>query len=219
LRDAVLLKRDLFGSIERIERVGHCVVRRVAVGSGVPGSRLVARILATHEQTILHRLAGLPGIPRPLGRVGADVFCRTYIDGQPLYESGPLDAAYWQRLIDLVQAIHDAGVAHNDLAKEANILVSDNGIPAIVDFQVALSLGLPRRWLSQKCFAMLCREDIRHVLKHKALHNPELLSQHEAALLGRKSLPVRIWSTTLMRPYQRLICALGWESCRGPEGR
>jgi hypothetical protein len=46
----------------------------------------------------------------------------------------------------LLQQLHRRGVAHNDLAKEANWLVLADGTPALIDFQLAV-LGRPRNAL------------------------------------------------------------------------
>ena len=58
--------------------------------------------------------------------------------------------------------MHRLGVAHNDLAKEPNLLVTTEGQPALVDFQLATITHQRGR-----LFRMLAREDIRHLLKHK----------------------------------------------------
>ena len=56
----------------------------------------------------------------------------------------------------LLQRLHRGGLAHNDLAKEANWLVLDDGSPAIIDFQLAsrgrARSGSPARsWSTRPC--------------------------------------------------------------------
>jgi hypothetical protein len=212
-----LLKKDIFGRVEIVERESTRVIRRVAAGGEVPGSSFVGRRLAWREQNALARLSEVTGVPRPLGTDGREAFYRSYIEGAPLYEAAKsVPASYWKDLMSLADECHRAGVTHNDLAKEANILVTPQGRPAFIDFQVALYLP-PR--LRGGFAAMLRREDRRHLLKHKALYRPDLLSAGEREALGRKSLPVRVWSATAMKPYQRFICWLGWEDARGPRSR
>jgi hypothetical protein len=219
--DPAILKQDVFGRVEVVARGGDHAICRVACGSGAPGSAGVARWLAAREQRILAHLvhARVPGVPRPLGQEPPEHFYRSYIAGVPLYEGQALDEAYWEALLRLVQSIHDAGVTHNDLAKEANILVATGGEPAVVDFQIATQFRLRHRPVARRVFSMLCHEDMRHVLKQKLLHRPDLVSDGEREILARKSLPVRVWSATLMKPYQRLVCRLGLEDSRGPASR
>lgn len=59
-----VLKRDVFGWVERARVDGRDCVRRRAVGSRVPFSRVVARALLARERAALERLAGLDGVPR-----------------------------------------------------------------------------------------------------------------------------------------------------------
>ena len=56
--------------------------------------------------------------------------------------------------------IRHAGVAHNDLAKEPNLLVCDDGAPAFLDFQLAT---VTRR--RGRLFRSLAWDDLRHLLK------------------------------------------------------
>ena len=214
-----VLKADSFGRVELIEKEGLRQVRRVACGGRIPGSALAARFLARREQVILQRLAHVPALPRALGADGEGNFHRSYVEGAPLYEANALDGAYFDQLFELVQSIHDAGVTHNDLAKEANILVTPGCKPALVDFQIATRFPPRCGPLRRRLFAMLRREDRRHLLKQKRVHRPDLLTPAELVALERKSLPVRVWSATLMKPYQRILCRFGLEVARGPHGR
>ena len=216
---ARVLKQDIFGRVEVVERADSLMVRRVAIGGNVPGTALIARRLAAHEQKILSKLRNVTGVPRALGADGATLFYRSYIEGSPLYEAGKsVPTSFWDELMALAEKCHAAGVTHNDLAKEANILVTPQGRPAFIDFQVATYFAQNTRLL-RRLAAMLRREDHRHLLKHKALYRPDLLSAADREVLAKKSLPVRIWSRTAMKPYQRIIIWLGWEEASGPRSR
>lgn len=214
-----VLKADSFGRVELIENDRLRQVRRVACGGMIPGSAFAARFLARREQMILQRLAHVPALPRALGADREGNFHRSYIEGAPLYEAGALDGAYFDQLFELLRAIHDSGVTHNDLAKEANILVTPQARPALVDFQIATRFPPRCGPLRRRLFATLCREDRRHLLKQKRVHRPDLLTPAELEALERKSMPVRVWSVTLMKPYQRILCWFGLEVAQGPRGR
>jgi len=214
-----VLKTDSFGRVELIETDQSRQVRRVACGGKIPGSALLARILARREQKILEHLVHIAGVPRALGRDGQDGFRRSYIEGSPLYECNALDGGYFDQLLELMDTLHAAGVAHNDLAKKANIIVTPDSKPALVDFQIGLCFPPQCGVLRRRLFAMLRREDRRHLLKQKRVHRPDLLTPSDVQELARKSLPVRIWSATLMKPYQRILCWFGLELVQGPRGR
>lgn len=164
-----VLKRDGFGLVERW-RVGEgSVLVRRAVGGRWPGSGLAARHLARREQAALHRLAGVEElrgwVPRPLPappEAGSHAFAREYLAGDPLWRAERLPRDFFDRLGELVEALHRAGVAHNDLHKEGNVLVLDDGRPALIDFQLATVHDSASR-----AFDVRRREDLRHVDKHR----------------------------------------------------
>jgi RIO-like serine/threonine protein kinase len=214
-----VLKVDSFGRIELVESERGRMIRRVACGGKIPGSAIAARFLARREQRILGRLTGIAGVPQALGDNGQGEFYRSYIEGAPLYESDFLDGAYFANLLELVDTLHRAGVTHNDLAKEANILVTRDSTPALIDFQIAFTFPARRGPIIQRMFEMLTREDHRHVLKQKQVHRADLLTDDDIVRLARKSMPVRIWSATLMKPWQWFLIRFGLEPASGPHRR
>jgi len=114
-----------------------------------------------------------------------------------------------------VEQLHRQDVVHNDLAKEPNWLVMENGQPGIIDFQLA--------WYSPKrgrLFRLLAREDVRHLLKHKRTYCPEHLTAREHAILARPTVPSRIWMRG-GKPVYLFITRriLGWADREGASDR
>ena len=204
-----LLKRDAFGTVERW-RVGsrgeRVVVRRTA--SGALLGWLAAR-LAHREQRALETLrpdAELEGrVPRPrpvagalAGALAADggrTFAREHLAGVPLHLAERLPRDFFARLAELVRAVHARGVCHNDLHKEQNVLVLDDGRPALLDFQLA-----SRHARRGRTFARRCGDDLRHVEKHRLRYErrgrpkrPEERSRHA---LPKRSPLAGVWRRT-----------------------
>ena len=189
----LILKADVFGTITRS---GDTVIRDARA------ARLWARWLASHllrrEHRALTRLAlkqGTDGVPRVLD-LAPRVLTRAWIEGAPMQIARPRDAAYFRAASKLIRRLHAANVIHNDLAKETNWLVTADGRPALVDFQLALTLT-HRGPLSRA----LGHDDIRHLLKHKRTYLPELLTAREKRILAKPSLPARIWMASGKRVY------------------
>lgn len=171
------LKCDALGRVERFHGPGGAVVRRVASGSGWPLSGWLARVLLRRERAALQALQGLDGVPQWLApddlppgveavavaAPAAAVLWRSWQAGVPLWQTGQLAVDYFERLRELVEAIHARGVCHNDLHKENNLLVGPDGWPAVVDFQLA-----SRHALGSRSFRRRCAEDLRHIAKHAA---------------------------------------------------
>ena len=188
-----LLKSDVFGTITRVDAT---VVRDAR------GARTWARGLARHlmcrEHRALTRLAlgdGLEGIPRTLDFV-PDRLTRSWIEGAPMQVVQPRDPAYFRAAARLVRRLHAANVIHNDLAKETNWLVTADGRPALVDFQ--LSMTLTRRGALARA---LGHDDVRHLLKHKRSYLPEKLTAREKRILATPSLLSRLWMASGKKLY------------------
>ena len=198
---------------------------RIALMCGADGTRFVRRdlrhvpwwlrlpawALARREARALRRVHGLPALPQLL-RWDGRVLDRSYLDGAAMYQRPPRgDAAWFRDAHRLLQRLHRAGIAHNDLAKEANWLVLADGSPGLTDFQLAVA-GPPRaRWMR-----LLAREDLRHLLKHKRTYCPERLTPTERRLLKRHSWLRDAWFAT-GKPVYRFVTRrlLHWEDNEG----
>jgi len=171
-----VLKSDAFGRVELLERGAERAVRRVACGGALPLSPWIAGLLLARERRALAALTGLTGVPSPRkefewvraigadGRVPAEahVLVRSYLAGCALHQAEALPVDFFEHLERLVGELHARGVCHNDLHKEQNVVVGPDGRPGLIDFQLA-SVH-PR---AGRIFASRCRDDLRHVDKHR----------------------------------------------------
>ncbi|MGE0030958.1 MAG: serine/threonine protein kinase [Steroidobacteraceae bacterium] len=207
------LKSDLFGSVWRDgERGRESVLRDTA--SARWWLAWLARRLCRREAQALARLDGIIGTPRLLAE-HAGGLQREWIEGRPMQVARPRNADYYRAARRLVSALHRRGVAHNDLAKETNWLVTPTGLPAIVDFQLAL---VSRR--RGRLFRSLAREDLRHLLKHKRSYCPDRLTARERRILARPAAISRLWMATGKPVYSFITRRLlGWADREGAEDR
>ena len=190
---SMLLKSDTFGTVTR---VGHTVVRDARAAR--PWARALAWHLMRREHRALSRLAlgsGTPGVPALLA-LESRVLTRGWIDGAPMHLAKPRDAGYFREAARLVRRLHAANVIHNDLAKETNWLVTPEGKPALVDFQLAITAA--RRGPLVRA---LGHDDIRHLLKHKRSYLPERLTAREKRILATPSLVSRAWMASGKKLY------------------
>ena len=208
--EVATLKADSFGRISLMRDGDSLFVRRDLVH--VPlWLRLPAWWLARREARALQRVDGLAATPQLLRWDGRRLD-RSYMEGAAMYQRPPHgDLGYFQQARHLLQALHRRGLAHNDLAKEANWLVLTDGAPAIIDFQLA-TRGDPRsRWMR-----LLAREDLRHLLKHKRMYCPDRLTPVERRVLKRHSWVRDAWFAT-GKPLYRFVTRklLKWEDNEG----
>ncbi|MFB9068363.1 phosphotransferase [Pseudofulvimonas gallinarii] len=189
-----LLKRDAFGAIYLCHDGSQGMIRR-DLAQVSWWLRPLASRAAAREARVLRRLEGIDGVPALLSASRLRVE-RSLIPGKPMQEGQPRDPGYFRRAHRLLRELRARGVVHNDLAKEPNWLVRDDGSPAIVDFQIAGMGDTRARW-----FRLLAREDLRHLLKHKRTYCPEALTPVEKRLLARSSWLARTWRRTGKRVY------------------
>ena len=108
-----------------------------------------------------------------------------------------------------MRALHRAGIAHNDLAKEQNWLYADSR-PYLTDFQLAA--GFRRRGL---LFRLARYEDLRHLLKHKRRYAPDALTAAERRVLARKTFLTRAWMATGKKIYYAITRGLNFTDREG----
>jgi predicted Ser/Thr protein kinase len=211
-RPGIILKRDVFSTIER----GHfrtdtgevdAVQRRL---DEVPWwSRPIANELFRRERRALG-VAGPLGVAPPLLHAGRDVLVRGWIDGVPLHIAKPYgDAAYFRSAKAALYALHRAGIAHNDLAKEQNWLYA-RGRAYLTDFQLAASFRS-----NSALFRLARYEDLRHLLKHKRRYAPNALTAAEHRVLSRKTFITKAWMATGKKLYYAITRGLNFTDREG----
>ncbi len=158
--------------------------------------RLLGRRQVVREMRALRRLQGIAGIPKCYGAAGALGILMESIEGERITRwcrskreaVGPM----FERLQHLVGQIHARGVAHIDLRKRDNILITEDGRPCIIDFNASFCFdpaGPGARFL----FPILRRIDDSALLKWKSRLAPELLTPTESARHRWMSRLRRLW--------------------------
>lgn len=207
------MKKDLFGEIWLLTTDDEMLVLR----DTQPAQWWIAwlaRALLRREATALAALSNLDIAPKLRAHEKRSL-TRTYLPGEPLYVRGTRDPQYFKSARRLLRDMHRAGVVHNDLAKEPNLLIRIDGTPAFVDFQLACN-SARRGWL----FRIAAREDIRHLLKHKRTYRPDLMTARENKILDTPTLLSRIWMSTFKPLYVFVTRKIfGWADREGARDR
>lgn len=166
-----------------------------------------ARMLRDHEEAVYAALAGVPGVPRWVGRVGASAYAIEYIEGAPLDHVDRPPAGFFDRLRELFDAVHARGVAYADSNKHSNIIVGTDGRPYLIDYQISFrrrpDWPRPLRGLVDRFADYICEKDVYHVCKHKRRICPDELTAEEEALSRRRTGLHRL-HRRLTKPYRAL---------------
>lgn len=173
----------------------------------------LGRLAIRREARIYGRLAGIDGVPRCPGLADDKHLVLEHIAG-PALRAHELQLENRQRfytlLLETIQSMHAAGVAHGDLKRKENVIVGDNETPYIVDFGIAcLRKPIPGR-INKFHFELIRQMDLNAWIKLKYGRRPTDLSPADAAIyrplkLERIARAIRIpWQKlTLRRPRQR----------------
>lgn len=207
------LKKDLFGEVVlRTNGIDTVIVRDA--GKARWWLRPIARALLRREARALAALEGLNGFPQVVD-VKRNILIRSYLSGRPLHEARPDNFGWFRAASRLLRRLHRAGVVHNDLAKEPNLLVQDDGGPAFIDFQLAAHSHKRGRF-----FRIAAYEDLRHLLKHKRTYWPDRLTRRERDILANPSPVSRAWMG-MVKPVYLFVTrrVLGWADREGARDR
>lgn len=177
-RRAAIFKHDFFAATGLyVSESGKIVVKigRISALSFIP-TRWIGEFLARHEARLFGLVAGLPGVPRFLGRVGPTGIAHEYVEGRPLSRDDQVDDQFFPRLAELLDEMHRRGVAYVDLEKRENILHGTDGRPYLIDFQI--SWHWPRRrlgdtWFARRLLRVLQESDRYHLRKHWRRQRPD----------------------------------------------
>lgn len=208
-RRGAILKKDFFSTNLFLYGDGRTYVLKHSFFNFFLGRafRWIAHWLSRRESSIYARLQGIDGIPYLFPVRGRDFFLHEYIEGWPLSQCQDVPDGFFDRLVDLVRKVHDRGVAYADLSKRSNVIVTPDGRPYLIDFQIS-PVRLPRTYffrpLVDGLVGLIQREDLRHVVKHKKGLRPDEMTEAEWELYRAKSLPNRLHKIFLRTPWLAL---------------
>jgi hypothetical protein len=165
----------------------------------------IGEYLRAREERIYRAIDGIEGVPRWVGRVGLNGYAIEYLDGRPLDHLSAPPPGFFDRLRTILDAFHARGVAYCDGNKRSNILVSEDGRPFLIDYQISLSFRedwpWPLRAVMRSIVRYMCRQDLYHLYKHKRRLSPQELTSEEEGLSRRRDVWTRI-HRKLTKPYR-----------------
>ncbi len=154
------------------------------------------RLLVRHECGALSRLSGIGGIPELICVLDAYAFCYGYIPGRILRgtPSSMVEPDFFYRLEALVNCMHQRNLVHLDLRNSRNVLITESGAPALLDFQSSVNLDhVP------KPFRQFLKEiDISGVYKLWKSKKPESMDMQRKSRLAAMNRKRGLW---MLRGY------------------
>lgn len=204
-----LLARGYQGAVYLTATPAGPVIVKKPLGRGP--MRAARRAMLRREFSIYQQLPGIPGIPRCLGLEHGEELVLEFIDGpslRTLNDELPDRERFFAALLDLLLAMHRAGVAHGDLKRKNNILLGPGGQPYLIDFGTAVFAPPGAGVLRRLMFRQLRNMDFNAWIKLKyrgrvADIAPADLQYHRPTLLEWLARVVRRVWRTVTRRHQR----------------
>lgn len=109
-------------------------------GSGLLSGWFHALMLR-REAVVYQRLADVAGVPHSPGLLDNEWLVLDYVEGRSLkharYELED-ESGFYEQLLNILHDVHAAGVAHGDLKRKDNVLVTAGEVPCVIDFGTAV---------------------------------------------------------------------------------
>lgn len=115
---------------------GQKAVIKAVPHPGVPGLAEFERWMIQREARALKALMKVSGVPDFLGLPDEDSIAIEYRPGVVLRNVNPAQVSerFFERLEQIVQAIHSRGIVHSDLKRKENVMMDEDGQPIVIDF-------------------------------------------------------------------------------------
>lgn len=143
--------------------------------------RLLAPLLVIREVRALKKLDAVTGVPRLYHVYNRYAFLIGSIRCSPAsqIQKGVLGDDFFERMIAVLDDIHEKGVAHCDLRSAGNTLVTDDHQPWLVDFVASIHQSSHWNFIGRWVFEQFVEADYGAVLKLKKRLAPQLLTKDE----------------------------------------
>ncbi|MDF2441484.1 MAG: hypothetical protein JWN98_2468 [Abditibacteriota bacterium] len=208
-----LRRRDLASAVQRvvhrgrgyqssvylIEIDGHYAAVKDYVSAPRAFRRCIAPLLVRRETAVLKHLPGVPGVPKYFGRIDRLAFSMQYIEGTPIanFKEGELSPQVFETIQRVIDGIHAHGVAHGDLKRRSNLILTPDNEIFVVDFAAAVIGEKPlhplRNWLQRE----VARVDDKSVPRLKKFVAPDLLTAEDQDKLDNPTSLER-WARKLL---------------------
>jgi len=214
------LKDDAFARTELLEKDGKKYLYKVSrLAIGPFRLQWMMNKFTAHEARIHHLLEDVHGTPVFVKQPAKNAFIREFVEGRTLDRNPPpLRRDFFDEFHEIVKNIHERGVAFVDLAKKENVVVTNEGRPFLIDFQISIAKRksrLPFFWVWNVLVSIMQRADIYHVYKHKHRIRPDWVTPEEMRKYVRKPSFNRLHKYIFRKPYhiiKRSIIPKGGDS-------
>ena len=152
----------------------HLVIK-VPHGRGLV--KYIHTLMLRHEYRVYQQLDNFSASPKCYGMVDNNYLVLEFIHARPIRERRPQNPQhFFDTLINQIREMHNHHVAHMDLKKKDNLLVTDTDTPCIIDFGAAVIYKKGLHPLNHFWYRLATRFDYNAWIKHKYHDNTQNIS-------------------------------------------
>jgi serine/threonine protein kinase len=190
------------GRIHRLRLEGRDLVVKAPPGDNAV-MQMLGRFMLRREYAIYRQLQGVDGIPDCLALVGDSFLVLEYVESSTFREAVIDDRPrFFAEFRAIIDAIHDRGVAHGDLTRKENILVTREQRPILVDFGVSTIWKAGLHPLNHAWHRFLSQHDLNAWVKHKNGGRVDRLSEADAEVY--RPLALDRWARKIKAAWRSL---------------
>lgn len=150
----------------------------------------VGRFIIWREKKAYIRLKGVEGVPFCYGSCDGLTLLTEEVEGRAIEDVEKemrLDDDFFIKLERLLKRIHKRGVAHCDLKRAGNIMVSNDGSPCIIDWSSAIFESEFRFFPLNLIYRRFLIDDFNGVIKYRLRHIPDSLTEEQIRRYKQRS--------------------------------
>ena len=175
-----------------VEREEQYLVAKDFRGKGWAARNLWGPLNLMYEKFIMSKLQGVAHIPQVIGLEDYNCLLISHITGDEIKKSSHLlSDNFFDQLLKIADNLHSRGVLHLDLGHKSNIMVDQNGNPAIIDFNC--SLYLPPNTFFSPLIKLLAIIDRYSILRLKIKFRPQSSNPAERRRVERFLRLRKLW--------------------------
>lgn len=149
-------------------------------------TRYIHTRMLRHEAHVYQQLKNLEGIPRSYGLIDNQYLALELIEGDPIRNKRPVDnEKYFSELFKIIESMHELEVAHMDLKKKDNLLVTHHDQACVIDFGAAVIKKHGLHPFNHFLYRLAKRFDYNAWVKHKYHNNMHNLKDADAIYYQR----------------------------------
>jgi serine/threonine protein kinase len=156
------------------------IVIKVPHGRGL--MKYINTVMLRHEYRIYKKLGDFSGSPECYGMIGDKYLVIEHIAGQSIREKRPAnDEIFFNELLALIQEMHNLQIAHMDLKRKDNLLVTDSDHPCLIDFGTSVAKKCGFHPINHFLYKLAMRFDYNAWIKHKYHNKMDDISDEDRA--------------------------------------